>query len=65
MWNVFFTLSLCGVIISAATKGNSFWFIFFNVAMYICVAGVVLTHEKQKEKIENLEKRLKERVGAE
>lgn len=63
MWNMLFALSLSGVFITAATENNSVWFILFNIATHICVAGVVITHEKQKEKIENLEKKLEELVG--
>lgn len=63
MWNMLFALSLSGVFITAATENNSVWFILFKIATYICVAGVVITHEKQKEKIENLEKKLEELVG--
>ena len=58
MWNIFFALCLNGVIISTIT-GSSVWCIIFNIAMYICIAGVIITRENQKEKIKNLEERLK------
>lgn len=59
MWNIFFALCLNGVIISAVTN-NSVWCIIFNIAMYICIAGVIITHEKQKEKIKTLEEKVKQ-----
>lgn len=65
MWNIFFALFLNGVIISAVTN-DSVWHVIFNIAMYICIAGVIITHEKQKEKIETLEnkiEKLEELVG--
>lgn len=66
MWNMFFALNLCGVFITATTESDLVWFIIFKIAMYICVFGEVFTHEKQKEKIKNLEKKiekLEELVG--
>ena len=66
MWYIFFTLFLSSTFLAGATENNSVWFIFLNVATVICAAGVMITHEKQKEKIETLEnkiEKLEELVG--
>ena len=63
MWNMLFTLSLSGVLITAVTENNLVWFILFSIAMHICAAGIVITHEEQKEKIKNLEKKLEKLEG--
>ena len=58
MWNIFFALFLGSTFLAGATENNSVWFILLNVATLICAAGVVITHEKQKEKIETLENKI-------
>jgi hypothetical protein len=52
-----------GMMISATTPNNKIWFLIFFVFMMICVVGQLITKEKQKERIEKLEKKIEELVG--
>ena len=63
MWNMFFTMLFSTLIISVATDQNTTYFILFLIGLFISSCGVIITEKKQKEKIETLEKELKELSG--
>lgn len=63
MWNMFFTMLFSAVIISSVTDQNTTCSILCLIGLFISLCGVIITEEKQKEKIETLEKKLNELVG--
>ena len=58
MWNIFFTMLFSVLTISVVTDQNATCFILLFIGLFICVAGIVITHDEQKEKIKTLEKKI-------
>lgn len=63
MWSILFSMAFSGMVIGAMTEDNKIWVIIFWVLMMICLIAQIVTANKQEERIEKLEKKVKEIEG--